>query len=96
MDLPEPAVPITASVSPGWTARVSPCSTGSAARYPKVTSANSTAGAASAGSATASDASRITGLESITSNTRTTLARACWPTVSRLESIRTGPTSCAR
>jgi len=44
----------------------------------------------------ASGLSVITGRESMTSNTRMTLARASWPIVTRLVSTRTGPVSCAR
>jgi hypothetical protein len=51
---------------------------------------------ASAGSSIASGLSVIVGLESMTSNTRTTLARASCPMLTRAVSIRTGPVSCAR
>ena len=51
---------------------------------------------ASAGRSIASGLSVIVGLESITSKTRITLARASWPIVTRLVSTRTGPASWAR
>ena len=96
VDLPEPAVPTRAIVSPGATVRVNPDRTGSEARYPKVTLANSSAGAESGARVRASGASWTVGRESMTSNTRTTDALACCPMVSRLASMRTGPTSWAR
>ncbi len=37
-----------------------------------------------------------TGRESMTSKTRITLARASWPIVTRLLSVRTGPTNWTR
>ena len=44
----------------------------------------------------ASGLSVMTGLESMTSKTRMTLARASCPMVTRAVSIRTGPVSSAR
>ena len=90
--LPDPAPPTTATVSPGLTRRSSPRSTGPvrgvaegrrrpAPPRPGRVGASATASAASADRPAPCRPPRTPAA---------TLARACWPMVSRLDSIRTG------
>lgn len=79
---------------PGRISSENPSRTGRPSSYAKDTSSNSTVAGASAGSSLVP--SLMTGSVSTRSRTRSTPARACWPTVRTMASIRTGPTSEAR
>ncbi len=92
MDLPDPAAPTRARVSPGSTRSVNPSSSGAAAgSWPKTTPSHSRAGGPS-GSRSATSGSVTPAGASMMSSTRSAPARACCHTVSRVATWRTGAT----